>query len=194
MAIRRTYEPDETIFLAGEPCRAVYFIAAGRVRVYRLSIEGRKQVLTMLNPGQAFNTVPPFLPDPISPSSAEAATPVTLYAVTQEDFLRLMRTCPDLAMVILKDFATRLAHLTDLVEDLALHTVRGRVARFLLDQASGDAVARSWTQDEVAERLGTVRDVVGRSLRALADAGLIRVERGRIVLLDRVGLEAEART
>ena len=148
----------------------------------------------MLNPGQAFNTVPPFLPDPISPSSAEAATPVTLYAVTQEDFLRLMRTCPDLAMVILKDFATRLAHLTDLVEDLALHTVRGRVARFLLDQASGDAVARSWTQDEVAERLGTVRDVVGRSLRALADAGLIRVERGRIVLLDRVGLEAEART
>ena len=194
MAIRRTYEPDETIFLAGEPCRAVYFIAAGRVRVYRLSIEGRKQVLTMLNPGQAFNTVPPFLPDPISPSSAEAATPVTLYAVTQEDFLRLMRTCPDLAMVILQDFATRLVHLTDLVEDLALHTVRGRVARFLLDQASGDAVARSWTQDEVAERLGTVRDVVGRSLRALADAGLIRVERGRIVLLDRVGLEAEART
>jgi CRP/FNR family transcriptional regulator len=194
VAIRRTYAPDETIFLAGEPRQTVYFIAEGRVRVYRLSMEGRKQVLTLLNPGQAFNTVPPFLPDTTSPSSAEAATAATLYAVTQRDFLHLMRSCPDLAMVILQDFARRLAHLTDLVEDLSLHTVRGRLARFLLDQATGDAVVRRWTQDEVAERLGTVRDVIGRSLRAFADAGLIRVERGRIVLLDRAGLEEEAQT
>lgn len=164
------------------------------MRIYRLSIEGRKQVLTLLGPGQAFNTVPPFLPNPISPSSAEAATAVTLFAVTQSDFLHLLRSCPDLAMVILRDFASRLAHLTDLVEDLSLHTVRGRLARFLLDQATGNAVARRWTQDEVAERLGTVRDVIGRSLRAFADAGLIRVERGRIVLLDRAGLEEEAQT
>jgi len=194
VAIRRTYTPDEMIFLAGEPCQTVYFIAEGSVRVYRLSSEGRKQVLALLNPGQAFNTVPPFLPEAISPSSAEAATAVTLYAVTRGDFLRLMRSCPDLAMIILQDFATRLAHLTDLVEDLALHTVRGRLARFLLDQATGNAVVRRWTQDEVAEQLGTVRDVIGRSLRAFADAGLIRVERGRIVLLDRADLEEEART
>lgn len=192
VAIRRTYATDETIFLAGQPCQTVYFIAEGQVRVTRLSPEGRKQVLVVLEPGQAFNTVPPFLPEPISPSSAEAVTPVTLYAVTRDDFLRLMRACPDLTLVVLRDFAQRLAHLTDLVEDLALHTVRGRLARFLLDQATGDAVARRWTQDEIAERLGTVRDMIGRSLRSFADAGLIRVERGRIALLDRSGLEEEA--
>ncbi|MGC9399457.1 MAG: Crp/Fnr family transcriptional regulator [Anaerolineae bacterium] len=192
VAIRRTYAADETIFLAGEPCRAVYFIAEGQVRVYRLSPEGRKQVLVVLEPGQAFNTVPPFLSEPVTPSSAEAITPVTLYAVTRDDFLQLLRRCPDLTLVVLRDFAHRLAHLTDLVENLALHTVRGRLARFLLDQAAGDAVARRWTQDEIAEQMGTVRDMIGRALRSFADAGLIRVERGRIVLLDRAGLEGEA--
>lgn len=180
------------IFLAGEPCQAVYFIAEGQVRVTRLSPEGRKQVLVVLEPGQAFNTVPPFLAEPVSPSNAEAVTPVTLYAVTRDDFLRLMRRCPDLTLVVLRDFAHRLAHLTDLVEDLALHTVRGRLARFLLDQATGDTVARRWTQDEIADQLGTVRDMIGRSLRSFADAGLVRVERGRIVLLDQAGLEEEA--
>lgn len=191
-AIRRTYGPDETIVLAGEPCRAVYFILRGQVRVYRLSAEGQAQVLTILGPGQSFNTVPPFLPDPVSPSSAEALTAVTLDAIPTVDYLQLMRTCPDLAMVVLREFARRLDHLTGLVEDLALHSVTGRLARFLLQQAEGEAMARRWTQAEMAEQLGTVRDVVGRSLRGFEDRGVIRMERGRIVLLDREALEEEA--
>ncbi len=191
-AIRRTYNPDETIVLAGEPCRAVYFVIRGQVRVYRLSAEGQAQVLTILGPGQSFNTVPPFLPDPVSPSSAEALTAVTVDAIPTADYLRLMRTCPDLAMVGLREFARRLDHLTGLVEDLALHSVTGRLARFLLQQADGGAVARRWTQAEMAEQLGTVRDVVGRSLRGLEDRKIIRMERGRIVLLDRKALEHEA--
>jgi CRP/FNR family transcriptional regulator len=70
--------------------------------------------------------------------------------------------------------------------------VRGRLARFLLEQAEAGAVTRRWTQEEIAAYLGTVRDMVGRTLRAFADAGLVRLERQRIVLLDREGLEAEA--
>jgi CRP-like cAMP-binding protein len=100
----------------------------------------------------------------------------------------------------LKDFADRLDHLTNLVEDLSLRTVRGRLARFLLEHAppgpsgSIDAggVTRRWTQDEIAAHLGTVRDMVGRTLRSFGDAGLIRMDRQRIVLLDREALEAEA--
>jgi CRP/FNR family transcriptional regulator, cyclic AMP receptor protein len=191
-AIPRAYEPDETIFLAEEPCRAVYFIVRGQVRVYRLSPEGQKQVLAILGPGQAFNTVPPFLEDAVTHASAEALTRVTIYALPKEDYLRLMRRCPDLAMGVLREFAQRLDHLTGLVEDLALHSVTGRLARFLLQQAEGEAVARRWTQAEMAEQLGTVRDVVGRSLRGFEDRGLIRMERGRIVLLNRPGLEEEA--
>ena len=149
-------------------------------------------MLTRLGPGQAFNTVPPFHPQGVNHATVEALSPVTLYAVAREDFRRLVGECAELALAILQDFADRLDHLTNLVEDLALRTVRGRLARFLLEHADSIQAARNWTHDEIAANLGTVRDMVGRTLRAFADAGLVRIERQRIVLLDREGLETEA--
>ncbi|MCX7681175.1 MAG: helix-turn-helix domain-containing protein [Anaerolineae bacterium] len=75
--------------------------------------------------------------------------------------------------------------------------MRGRLARFLLEhveegKGKPEAVSRRWTQEEIAAQIGTVREVVGRTLRAFARAGLLKVERHRIVLLDREGLEEEA--
>jgi CRP/FNR family cyclic AMP-dependent transcriptional regulator len=191
-AIRRTYSSGETVIFEGDPCQAAYFIAQGQVRVYRLSPGGREQVLARLGPGQTFNTVPPFQPHGVNHASVQALTPATLYAITCQDFRRLVGECAELALAILQDFADRLDHLTDLVEDLSLRTVRGRLARFLLERADAGQVTRRWTQEEIAAHLGTVRDMVGRTLRAFADAGLVRMERQRIILLDREGLEAEA--
>jgi len=191
-AVRRTYAPGEVIIFGGDPCRAAYFIAEGHVRVYRLSPAGREQVLAQLGPGRAFNTVPPLRLSGVNHATAEAVTSVTLYAIPRDDFRRLVNECPDLALVILRDFADRLDHLSNLVEDLSLRTVRGRLARFLLENAEVDGATSRWTQGEIAVYLGTVRDMVGRTLRAFADAGLVRMDRQRIVLLDREGLEAEA--
>ncbi|MGC8837465.1 MAG: Crp/Fnr family transcriptional regulator [Anaerolineae bacterium] len=191
-AVRRTYRPGEIILVEGEPCEAAYFLAEGFVRVYRLSPGGREQVLVRLGPGQAFNTVPPFRARCVNHATVEALSRVVAYAVPAEEFRRITGECPDLALAILQDFAERLHHLTNLVEDLSLRTVRGRLARFLLEQAGAGRVSHRWTQEEIAASLGTVRDVVGRTLRAFVDAGLIRMERHRIVLLDREGLEAEA--
>jgi len=200
VAFRRTCAPGQTVIFEGDPCQAAYFIAEGQVRVYRLSPGGREQVLARLGPGQAFNTVPPFQPQGINHATVQALTAATLYVVTCGDFCRLVEECGELALAVVQDFADRLDHLANLVEDLSLRTVRGRLARFLLEHAptelgeAADAVqvARNWTQDEIAANLGTVRDMVGRTLRAFADAGLVRIERQRIVLLDRDGLEAEA--
>ncbi|MGD1995738.1 MAG: Crp/Fnr family transcriptional regulator [Anaerolineae bacterium] len=190
--IRRTYAPDETIIIEGDPCHGAYFIAEGYVRVCRISPDGREQVLVQLGPGQAFNTVPSLQPHGVNHATVQALTPVTVYAITREDLRRLVVESPELALAILRDFADRLDHLTNLVEDLSLHTVRGRLARFLLEHAEKGTVTRRWTQEQIAARLGTVREMVGRTLRALADADLIRMERQRIVLLDRQGLEDEA--
>jgi len=192
VAVRRVYAPGETIIIEGDPCQAAYFIAEGQVRVYRLSLGGREQVLARLGPGQTFNTVPPFRTQGVNHANVQAATETTLYAIVSDDFGRLVGECPELAMAILQDFAGRLDHLTNLVEDLSLRTVRGRLARFLLEHAGASQVTLRWTQDEIAAHLGTVRDMVGRTLRAFADAGLVRMDRQRIVLLDRKGLEAEA--
>ena len=94
--------------------------------------------------------------------------------------------------MLLKDFADRLSHLTGLVEQLSLHSMRGRLAHFLINQAERADPPEHWTQDEIAAQIGTVRDVVGRTLRSFEDTGLIRRQRNRIILLDRPGLEAEA--
>jgi CRP/FNR family cyclic AMP-dependent transcriptional regulator len=192
VVVRRAYPAGALIVVEGEPCEAAYFVITGNVEVYRMSSQGRQQVLVRLGAGQAFNTVPLFQSDNTNHASVVALTDVTLYAALKDDFLRILRVCPDLSLAIMQDFADRLVHLTDLVEDLALHSVRARLARFLLQQADGTAVTQKWTQDEMAAHLGTVRDMIGRSLRALTDEGMIRMDRGRIVLVDRAALEIEA--
>jgi CRP/FNR family cyclic AMP-dependent transcriptional regulator len=192
VAYTSVYGPGETVIYERDPCEAVFFVAEGEVRIYRLSPGGREQVLARLGAGQTFNTVPPFQPDGVNHATAESLTSTTLYAIRRDDFRRLVSECGELALVILRDFADRLDHLTGLVEDLALRTVRGRLARFLLERAEEDKITQRWTQEEIAAHVGTVRDMVGRTLRAFADAGLLKMDRQRIVLLDREGLAAEA--
>ena len=193
VAQRRTYQAGETLAIEGEPCLTACFIAAGWVRVYRLSAEGREQVLVRLGPGQTFNTVPPFQAEATNLANVETMTPVTLYAVESQAFRQLVADCPEIALAVLQDFAERLHHLADLVSDLSLRPVRGRLARFLLEHvdAGGQFSSRRWTQEDIAAHIGTVRDVVGRTLRAFADAGYIRMERQRIEIVDRAALEAE---
>ncbi|NLE44398.1 MAG: Crp/Fnr family transcriptional regulator [Chloroflexi bacterium] len=194
VAIRTTHGSGETVIIEGDTATAVYFVADGQVSVYRMSPSGREQVLAILGPGQAFNTVPPFQKQPHNHASVRALVRTSLLAVLIDDFRRLVAESPDLALAVLDDFAERLDHLTNLVEDLSLRTVRGRLARFLLERADQGEMTQRWTQDEMAAQLGTVRDVVGRTLRSFVDGGLIRIERNKIVLLDREGLYAEAET
>ena len=89
----------------------------------------------------------------------------------------------------MRDYSQRLKQLTNKVEDLGLYSVRARLVRFLLEQADQKEIPVRWTQDEIARQIGTVRDVVGRSLRTLEQEGLIQIRRQCIRLLDRLRLE-----
>ena len=94
---------------------------------------------------------------------------------------------------VLGHLTDRVRCLSDAVEDLALHTVRTRLARCLLSQAdSGPSSSSRLTQSEIAAHIGTVRDVVGRTLRIFSREGLIRRERGQVVVTDLAGLQREA--
>jgi CRP/FNR family transcriptional regulator len=89
--------------------------------------------------------------------------------------------------LIINVLSERLRHSVDLVEDLSLRPVVNRLARLILEEAEGDTLFRpTWyTQDELAARLGTVADVIQRSLRKLEADGLIEVERQQILISDR---------
>lgn len=182
-----------TIQLEGEPAEAMYLVATGRVKISRYGANGREQVLNMAGPGGHFNTVPLFDGGPC-PANAEALTDVTLLALPRDALLRAVDAHPALARALLREFSRRLRHLVSLVDTLALHTVQGRLAGLLLDQAAAaerGEPAIPLTQAEMAARLGTVREMVSRTLKSFEAQGLIKLERGTIALLDRAGLEAQ---
>lgn len=190
VARRQVYERGDFLLYEGEPCRIVLFIARGRVRVSKVSPEGRAQVLALLGPGEGLNLVPAF-DGGLNPASAEALTAVEVYTFTRTEFLALTEELPQVARNILSDFSGKLRGLVGLVEDLSFRTVGARLARFLL--AHGETIpGRHWTQEEIAAHLGTVREMVGRVLRAWREEGLVRLERGRVVVLDRAALERKS--
>jgi len=188
---QRTFSPGQIITVEGQPCQAVYCVAQGVVRMYRLSLQGREQVLAYLGSGQFFNLVPVLDGGP-NLATAEAVTEASLYSISCQRFHQIMRDHHEVARAVLEHLAAEVRRLSDLVEGLALYTVRARLARFLLAQAAGQPSSHQWTQEEIATNIGTVREMVGRTLRDFAIAGLIRRERGRTVVLDRDGLEREA--
>jgi CRP/FNR family transcriptional regulator len=106
----------------------------------------------------------------------------------REALIALIRRYPDLALVLLGQMAGTLRSLVVLVEDLAFRSVRERLARQLLHEAENSPGIAELTHQELAERTGTVREIAGRALRQLAQEGLVRLERGRVFVLDREGL------
>lgn len=190
----RRFDPGQAILFAEEPCRAVYWIADGVVHARYISLEGREYVLDCLGPGSCFNLTPALDGGPTL-AHVEALTPAILYSLPRDHFRRLLSDYPALTEATLVYLAGRVRRLSDTAKELALHPVRARLAHFLLAQARDSAHGRHtrrWTQEEIASHIGTVRDVVGRTLRAFTREGLIRRERGQLVISDRAKLEREA--
>ncbi len=175
------YRAGQSIVVEGQPCEAVYLIASGLVKRFKLSAEGKEQVLKLLGPGESFNEVPVLDGGP-NPAGSVALEDTVVYALRRQDLLRLVEETPSLAMALLQVLAARLRHLVGLVEDLSMRHVMGRVARLLLDQP--EAVERL-THQELAAMVGTVREVFSRAMRELEDQGAVRLDRGRVVILDR---------
>ncbi len=187
MAVDRSYGRGDLISLEGGRCEGLYVVHSGRVRVFKTSPEGREQVLAVVGPGESFNDVPVFDGGP-NPASAEALEPVEVCLLRRDDVQALLAKHPAFAAAVIQTFAARLRHLTGLVEDLSFKHVTGRVAKILLTQASQPQAGRL-TQQQMAAMAGTAREVVGRALKALEQDGVIRMDRGRIIILDRARLE-----
>ncbi|UCC77781.1 MAG: Crp/Fnr family transcriptional regulator [Anaerolineales bacterium] len=188
---KRTFSPGQLIVLEGESCGSVYLVAKGLVRVRRLSPDGREQVLAYLGPGGSFNLVPALDGGP-NLATTDSVREATLYAIPCQTLRQMVREHQEMALAISEHLAAEVRRLSDMVELLALHTVRSRLARFLLTTAQDADSPRPWTQQDIAAHIGTVREMVGRSLRAFSEEGWIRRQRGRIIILDRQGLEHEA--
>ncbi len=181
----RDYRPGEYIIYEDDRPFGLFFVLRGRVRLSRTAPDGREQVLAMVGAGENFNAVPLFDERP-NLTTGRAMSHVRCLVLPRDALLSLIRRHPDLALAALREMAEQLRDLVVLVEDLAFRSVRERLARQLLHEATGGLA--ELTQQELAERTGTVREIAGRALRQLAQEGLVRLERGRVIVLDSEGL------
>jgi CRP/FNR family transcriptional regulator len=191
--VEQKYEAGQIVFMDGEPCLGLYIVQDGWLKGYKLSPSGREQVVRFIGPGEAFNEIS-ILAEGVNLATVQALEASTICFVPQNNLIQLIETYPQLCLLITRNLAKRIIHLMSLIEDLSLRTVEARLARLLLEQSSGEIFDRPrWaTQAETAARIGTVPGVVNRSLHSLADEGLIRIERHRIEILNRQGLEEKA--
>ncbi len=193
----RSFGKGAPIFSEGEPCDGLWVVAGGRVKISRLSARGREQVLHTEGPGATLGEVPLF--DHAGyVASASAQTAARLLWLPRRDLEALCRQRPEVALTIIATLARRVRAFAALAGDLTLRPVPARLALLLVEQARSDGrrtsrgveISLPGTRDEIAARIGTVRELVSRSLASLARQGLIAVRGRRCVLLDVPRLEA----
>lgn len=181
----------EMLVAEGDSCEDLFFVVEGRVKVVKISAEGREQVLLILGPGRTFNDVPVF-DGGVSPGTVEALEDGTIAVIPAERMRALLERHPVIATAAARVMAARLRTMTLMVQNLAFRDVVGRVATVIKGCAVGEqpliedvphACARI-TQQELAAMTGTVREVVQRALKTLEMAGAIRLGRARIEVLD----------
>lgn len=188
-AIRRAYAPGSVIFLEGDTAPALYYVDTGWVKVIKMSHDGREQVLYFLGPGEIFGGIGVFVNRP-APATAIALEPAEIWILPRDALRQILTVNPVMALAVIEFLANRIAELTELVAGLSLQTVTERLARLLLEQADHGVIQRRrWaTQSEMAARLGTVPEVLNRSLRSLVEEELIEFSRHQIRILNYQGL------
>lgn len=195
-SIVRTYRAGEDLFLEGEPCSGIHVLTEGTVKIVKTTPSGRQLVLAVQPAPATVAEVPVFDGGPY-PATVTALTAVKAHILLRDDFRAFCKRNPELALRFLEVFGFRLRQLVGLVERITFGSVRQRLAQSLLDFAggrTGSTFMLPETHEQIAARLGTVREVVSRNLSRFQTEGLIRLDRREVLLLDPQGLQAEADT
>ncbi len=178
-AATRTYPKNAVIVTEGDDARCFYLIREGRVKIYVSDEQGREVTLNTQGPGEYFGEL--SLIDE-SPRSASIMTlePTKVQAVSYADFQRCLETHPALAAKLVRGLARRVRDLTELVKNLALNDVYGRISRTLAKLASERdgqlVIERPITHQELANMVGASREMVSRIMRELAIGRYIEIK------------------
>jgi len=159
------------------------------VKVYKRSVNGKEQILNIASTGESLNDVSTF-DGGDSAMDMLATTPVYLLAIKKADIKALFARFPQIAINVAGVLATKVRRDSSLVEVLSFDQVISRLARLILKQTDAEkSLLPLFTQQDLAAMVGTSRVVVNRSLKAMEDAGAIKLERRRIVVTDKEALK-----
>ena len=193
-AQEKKYRKDEFVCWQGEAWPFVAYIASGRLEWAMLSPEGRRQVVFALHPCEVVwgHSVVDGL---AMPASLEVREDAVLYLWEREIILPVIQQNAQAAWDVSHILMNYMRHVREVVYGFAFHPVAGRLARLLLthyEPTDGKPTPRNLTLDQMADTVGTTRELVSRTLHRFADEGLIRVNRVEFAFLDREKLESLA--
>ena len=190
----RRFDAGQVLWTAGAVPRGLFVVLEGRVRVVRAP-GGRQYVLHTEGPGGTLGEIPLFAGGTY-PATAIAAVPTRCLVLDRDALAAVIADDPELAFRLLDRVSRRVRTLVDRLDGQAATTVEARLAALLLrrhEHAAGGAFTLGATQAEVAEELGTVREVVVRTLRGLCEKGFVqRVSRGGYRVVDAAALRRAA--
>jgi CRP/FNR family cyclic AMP-dependent transcriptional regulator len=195
----RRYDAGAIVFSEGDPCRELLIVQEGSVTILKTAPSGRQQFLSIERTGNSLSEVGVF-DEGRYPATARAASATTVLRIGASRFRELCIQHPEMAMKMIKVLGHRLRNMSRLIEELSFSTVRGRLISYLLAVAEdlGQRTPRGIeftlreNNEELAARLGTVRELVSRNLGRLHGDGWIAMERRTIIIPDIAALREEA--
>ncbi|HZW35948.1 MAG TPA: Crp/Fnr family transcriptional regulator [Candidatus Deferrimicrobiaceae bacterium] len=190
IASLRRYEKKESIFREGERADGFYVVGEGRVKIFKLSENGKEQVLHLIGPGQSFAEATIFEGGTF-PAHAEALETCGVVFLPKRPFTDLLERNPRIAIRMMASLSRWLKRMTDLVESISLRDVEARLVRYLSEELAvrgvpsrdGAVLDLNVSKTVLASRLGTVPETFSRTLKKLQDEGKIRVKGKQIRIL-----------
>jgi CRP/FNR family transcriptional regulator len=183
----KNYKRGESIFFEGDEATGFYVVAEGKIKIFKMSPDGREQILHIFGPGEPFGEVPVFHGQPF-PANAVTMEQSTLLFFPRREFVDLVASTPSLALSMLAMLSLRLRRFASQVESLSLKEVPGRLAAHLVylaeEQGRTDRVVLDIPKGQLASLLGTSPETLSRIFARMSEEGLIRVQGKEIKLLD----------
>ena len=195
IAVEKQYNKGQTIFSEGDETKGLFVVVDGRVKIYKVSSEGKEQILHIIEVGQSFGEVTVFTGQQM-PANAQTLTKTHLLLFARNEFVDLVSSNSSLALNLLGIMSKKLRQFAAQIENLSLKEIPARLASYLIylsqEQGSEDAVVLKISKGQLASLLGTIPETLSRMFAKLSGQNLIRVEGPKIVLLDRDGIESLA--
>jgi CRP-like cAMP-binding protein len=190
IGVRRSCRKGERLFSEGDEGTGFYMVVTGRVKIFKVSVEGKEQILHLFGPGESFGEVSVFTGQGF-PADAVTSVQTALLFFPRVAFSALIQKDPTLALNMLAELSGRLRHFAALIEDLSLKEVPGRLAKYLLYLSDGGdgEVALDVSKGQLASLLGTIPETLSRILARMHRQGVIRLRGSQIRILDRPGIE-----
>lgn len=195
ICLDQSYEKGGQLFSEGDAASGFYLLLSGKIKIYKLSLEGKEQILHIFGRGEIFGEVPVFAGGSY-PANAEALESCRALFFQRSSFLGLVNREPAIAVNMLGILSRRLRQFTYLIEDLSLKEVPGRLAAHLIylgkRSGSGQTLELEITKAQLASLLGTIPETLSRILAKMSQQGIISVVGRKIAVLDRKALESLA--